>query len=412
MKIAILTTGNEVMAGNIVDSNAAWISDKCWMPGHNVNLHMAVGDNEGDIIGALKYASVLSDVVILSGGLGATVDDITLESASKYFDLPMELHEDIWHGIQAFFKEINRVCSENNKKQAYLPKGAKALQNSIGTAPGVQINHKGVEYFFVPGVSKEMKHIFNDSIFTWLEEKSETPGYYQRFLRCFGLPEATFDQMIRDVKHDGVDLSFRVHFPEVKIKLISRAKDQNDAKNQVDKVTSLIKEKIGDFIYAEDDIELEEVVGNILIDKGYELVVAESCTGGLIANRITNVPGSSEYFDRGFVTYSNRAKRDNLGVPEDTLVKHGAVSSDTVKAMAGGAIKKSVADIALAVTGIAGPKGGTKEKPVGTVFIAVAGSKGIVSRHYFYPRGREWFKEIVAETALDMLRRYLLDLEI
>ena len=157
MKIADLTTGNEIVAGNIVDSNATWISDKCGMLGHDVNLHMAVGDNEDDIISAPKYASVLSDVVIISGGLGATVDDITLECAAKFFGLEMVCHEDIWEGIKDFFKEINRVCSENNKKQAYLPKGARALQNDVGTAPGVQINNKGTEYFFVPGVPSEMK---------------------------------------------------------------------------------------------------------------------------------------------------------------------------------------------------------------------------------------------------------------
>lgn len=412
MKIAILTTGNEIMAGNITDSNAAWISDKCWMLGHRVSLHMAVGDNEAELTGALKYAADHSDIVIVTGGLGATVDDITLATAAKLLGLKMEFHEDVWCEIKNFFKEINRVCSENNKKQAYMPQGAKELKNRVGTAPGIRLNHKGKEYLFLPGVPEELKQIFNDFIFSWIKEKSDMPGYYEKYIRLFGLPEATYDQMIQDIEYEGVDLNFRVHFPEAKIKLAGRAEEKEMAKYQVDKAVTLIKEKLGDFIYAEDDIELEEVVGNILINKEYELVVAESCTGGLIANRLTNVSGSSAYFDRGFVVYSNKSKRDNLGVPEETLTRFGAVSSEAALAMSEGAISKSVADIALAVTGIAGPTGGTKEKPVGTAYVAVTGPKGSVCRHYVYPRSRKQFKEIVAETALDMLRRYLLDLEI
>lgn len=409
MKIAILTTGDEIMSGNIVDSNAAWISDRCWSLGCDVVLHMAVRDRSEDIIDMMKTASARADVIIVSGGLGATVDDITLEAASKFFKRKMVFHEDIWTGIKDFFKRINGVCSENNKKQAYMPEGASALENRVGTAPGVRIEKSGVLYFFVPGVPKEMKQIFGDSIFPWLKEKSETPGYCEKFLRCFGLPEATFDQMISGVKHEGVDFSFRVSFPDVRIKLVSRSDDLKKSKKLVDDAAGKIREKIGEYIYGEDNESLEVVVGNLLINKKYKLAVAESCTGGLITSRLTDVPGSSAYLDRGFVTYSNDAKEDELGVRKEIIKAHGAVSAECAAHMAAGALKKSGADVALAVTGIAGPAGGTKEKPVGTVHIAIAGPKGAVHQQYFFPRARIEFKEIVSLTALDMLRRYLLE---
>lgn len=413
MRIAVLTTGDEIMAGNIVDSNAAWISDKCWLLGHKVVLHMGVGDDAVAIGEAVKECGAKADAVIVSGGLGATVDDITLESAARGLGLEMVLHDDVWNGIKDFFKQVNRVCSENNKRQAYLPKGATALVNRVGTAPGIQLKHNGVEYFFVPGVPKEMKQIFEDSIFPWLEKHIDVPShcYFQKFLRCFGLPEATFDQMIKGVEHEGVALSFRVSFPDVKIKLVARSKNEKESKRSVEKASADIRKILGDFVYGEDDETLEVVVGNLLKNNKYSLATAESCTGGLISDLITNVPGASHYYKRGFITYSNEAKIADLGVPKDVIDKHGAVSEETAVAMAEGARHKSGADVALAVTGIAGPSGGTKEKPVGTVHIAVAGPKGTVERHYVYPRDRISFKEIVAAQALDVLRRYLAGLE-
>lgn len=408
MNIAILTTGDEVMAGNIADTNAAWLSDKCWLMGHIVILHLAVGDDKNAISDALKYASKKADVIIVSGGLGPTVDDITIESASKFFNLKMVLNEKVWNGIKTFFKKINRECSPNNKRQAMLPQGAIPLENSVGTAPGLRLSHHNVEYFFVPGVPKEMKHIFKDSISPWLKENSETSGYHQKFLKCFGLPEATFDEMIKGVEFKGVNLSFRVSFPEVNIKLVSRMKDQGLAEEAVERAADKIKEILGIYIYAENDVSLEETVGNILKSKGIKLALAESCTGGLIANRITNISGASEYFERGNITYSNASKTELLGVSEDIIKKYGAVSHEVATAMAGGALAKSNAQVSLAVTGVAGPNGGSKEKPVGTVYIAIDGPNGTICKKHLYPRDRLGFKDIVATLALDMLRRYLL----
>lgn len=412
MRIAILTTGNEIMAGNVIDSNAAWLSDKCWLLGHNVALHMGVGDNEDDIIESLEYASKRVDCVIVSGGLGATVDDITLQAAANFFDRIMVYHEDIWEGIKAFFQKINRVCSENNKKQAYLPDGAVALENKLGTAPGVKIKYNDVDYYFVPGVPKEMKQIFDDSIYPWLKEHSVSGGYYQKFLRCFGLPEATFDQMISKIDFKDVELSFRVSFPEIKIKLVARSAVVEEAKKRVEDAADSIRKVLGNYVYGEDEMPLAEIAGNLLKNKGYRLSVAESCTGGIIASQVTDIPGSSEYFERGYVTYSNRAKVQNLGVSEETLKKYGAVSEEVVKEMASGVKRVSGTDIGIAVTGIAGPGGGSKEKPVGTVYLAIDGPNGVKVSQFLYPRERTWFKELVATTSLDMLRRYLLGIDL
>ena len=408
MKVAVLTTGNELLAGNIVDSNAAWISDKCWMLGHQVVRHLTVGDDPSDISDALHQLSNVADVVLVSGGLGATVDDITIETAAKAFGLKMVLDQEVWKGIQDFFDKVGRDCTGNNKKQALLPEGASPLTNCVGTAPGVQLTHENVVYFFVPGVPREMVQIFDDSILPWLKKHADRAGYHQLFLKCFGLPEATFDELISDIKLDGVDLSFRVSFPEVKIKLVARG---DAAQKKVENAASQIRDRLGYHIYGTDDDLLEEVVGELLIKNGYKLAVAESCTGGLILNRLTDIAGSSRYVERGFVTYSNESKMEALGVSEDDLKKYGAVSEEVAIQMAEGALEESMADVALSVTGIAGPTGGTPEKPVGTVHIALAGPNGTMHKRYFYSRDRLAFKSLVSTMALDMIRRYLLDLE-
>lgn len=409
LNIAIVTTGDEVMAGNIPDTNATWISDRCWMLGHTMTLHMAVGDNTAAIGNAVIYAASKADVVIVSGGLGATVDDITLASAADALKLKMIYHENIWKEIQEFFDRVGRDCAENNKRQAYMPEGAKALPNKLGTAPGIWLNHNGKDYFFLPGVPKEMKYIFDNSIFPWLAKHSGRPAYFQKFLKCFGLPEATFDAMISDLKFEGINLSFRVTFPETKIKLVARSESEEESKELVAKAADKIRERLGSHVYGEDEETLEEVVGNLLISKKYNLAIAESCTGGMIANMITNVAGSSSYFERGYVTYSNESKIELLGVKPAVIKEHGAVSKETAIAMAEGARKMSKADIAVSVTGIAGSTGGTPEKPVGTVYIAIAGPKGTIVKHYIYSRERIWFKKLVSAGALDMVRRYLIE---
>lgn len=403
MKIAIVTTGDEIMSGNVVDTNSSWIADKCWMFGHKVVWHGGVGDFADAIGDACRLASERAEVVFVTGGLGATLDDITVESAAKAFNKKMVLHEDIWKDIQEFFKKNGRECTENNKRQAYIPEGGKPLTNKVGTAPGVQVKLGSAIFFFLPGVPRELFQIFNDSISPWLKERSTEQNYSQKFLKCFGIPEASFDERLKGIELGDVRMSFRVTFPEVKIKLVQRKGDVS----QIKSVEKKIREKIGDYIFGVDDETIASVVGGLLKKKGCKIATAESCTGGMIANMLTNIPGASDWFDRGVVSYSNESKIEILKVKKETIQKFGAVSEECAKEMAEGAKRISGASFGLAVTGIAGPTGGSKNKPIGTVHIALASDRGTRHVHYCHPRDREIFKVLVAYEALEMLRREL-----
>lgn len=405
MKIAIATTGDEIMSGNVVDTNFAWIADKCCLLGHDVVWHGGVKDRADTIGDLCRLASERADVVFVTGGLGATADDITVQSAVKAFGKKMILHEEVWYGIQDFFKKAGRECTENNKRQAYIPDGGKPLVNKVGTAPGVQVKLGKAVFFFLPGVPKELYQIFNDSILPWLNEKSGKIVYSQKFLRCFGIPEASFDERLKGLDLGDVRMSFRIAFPEVKIKLVASGQG-----SVISGVERKIKERIGEYVFGVDDETMEAVVGKLLKNKKYTIAIAESCTGGLIANLITNVSGASCWFERGVVSYSNKSKVEVLGVKEDTIKKFGAVSEQCAGEMAEGIRKISGVTLGLSVTGIAGPSGGTKEKPVGTVYIALATPTGTRHISYCHPKDREAFKQLVAYEALDLVRRYLLEL--
>lgn len=408
MKIAIVTTGDEIMSGNVVDTNSAWLADKCWMLGHEVVWHGGVGDDKKDIGDACRLASERAEIVFVTGGLGATLDDITVESAAVAFGKKMVIQEDIWKGIQDFFKRIGRECSENNKRQAYLPEGGLPLANTVGTAPGVQVKLGDAEFFFLPGVPKELFQIFNGSILPWLKEKAGNIFYAQRFLRCFGLPEASFDERLKGLELGDVRMSFRVTFPEVRIKLVARIKNSELRIKKLSEIEKEIRDRIGEYIFGVDDETIAEAVGKKLTESKHRIAVAESCTGGLICNMITNVSGSSKWFERGIVCYSNESKVQNLGVNEAVIKKYGAVSEECAKEMAEGVRKISGADIGLAVTGISGPTGVSPQKPVGTVHIALASSQGVSHVKYVQPREREAFKLLVAYQTLDLVRRNLI----
>ena len=403
MKIAIVTTGDEIMSGNVVDTNSAWLADKCWMLGHEVVWHGGVPDREDAIGEMCKLAAEYAEIVFVSGGLGATLDDITVESAAKAFGKKLILHEDIWNGIQAFFKKVGRECTDNNKRQSYIPEGGKPLTNRVGTAPGVQVKLGPAIFFFLPGVPRELYQIFNDSIFPWLKEKAGEHIYSQKFLRCFGIPEASFDERLKGLELGDVRMSFRASYPEVKIKLVIGKTEE-----ELKKTEMLIRKRLGDHIFGENDDTLEAVVGKLLQKKKMTLAVAESCTGGRIANLLTDVPGASQWFERGIISYSNVSKTDMLGVKEETIKEHGAVSEECAKEMAEGVRKVSGASLGLSVTGVAGPSGGTKENPLGTVHIALASESRTRHISYYHPRERDLFKALTSYEALDLVRRYLL----
>ncbi len=409
MKIEILTTGDEILQGIIVDTNSAWISEKCQMLGHEVTSHITVGDDEKAIADALKLSANRADCIIVSGGLGPTVDDITVEAAAKAFDKKLILDEDVLSEIKSFFERVGRPMAKTNEKQAMIPEGGKALANKVGTAPGIQVKLGRAECFFLPGVPRELYQIFDDSVFPWLK-KHVTGACESHVLRCFGLPEAAIDEKLQGVNLFGARLSFRVKFPEILLKLVSRADAHADACRAVEQAAAAIKERLGHVVYGEGETSLAEVVSRMLREKKMMIAVAESCTGGLIASLFTDVPGSSDCFERGIVSYSNQAKQDLLGVSMETLRANGAVSRECAMAMAEGVRKLSGAAIGIATTGIAGPGGGTPEKPVGTVHMAIATPEKTEAFEYSFAGDRERLKLMFAATAVNMVRKYLLSL--
>lgn len=376
MKVAIVTTGDEIMAGNVVDTNASWMSDHCWRLGAKVVWRFAVADDLQAIGEACKLAGQKADVVLVSGGLGPTIDDITLEAVAKAF----------------------------KKKRLGVP-----IPNNVGTAEGCQAKlGKGV-FFFLPGVPKELYPMFEDFVLPWIKKRLGGKILYQeKILKCFGVREAILDERLRGISLGDVRLSFRVRFPEVWLKLVCWGKERAKIVKEIKAVKKEIYNQIGESIFGEDTTTLPQTVGELLKSRRETLSIAESCTGGAIADAITNVSGSSHYFERGVVAYSNRSKIETLGVRTKTLEKFGSVSSAVVKEMASGVRKISGTTYGLAVTGIAGPTGGSKEKPVGTVFIALATPKKTEVQHFCFERDRVEFKQLVTATALNWLRKELL----
>jgi len=410
MDIEIITTGNEILIGRVVDSNKAWVAERCQMLGHKVVRHTSVGDDEQAIGDAMQAACRRADCVIVSGGLGPTSDDITVEAAAKAFGVTLYRDEDVVETIQDFFHRRDREMSDSNLKQAMIPEGGEVLPNKVGTAPGIRVKLGDAWTIFLPGVPKELYQIFNDSVMPWLASESNQ-RFVQKILRCFGQPEADIAQQLGDLKLGNVELAYQVKYPDVLLRLVAYDADEQKAKTHLEDAARRIYERIGSLIYAEGEDKMPKVVGSMLRDAGMNLATAESCTGGELASMMIDISGASEYFDRGFITYSNASKMQLLGVSEETLRANGAVSRETAMAMAEGARRAAGTNLGIALTGIAGPGGATPDKPVGTVYIALATPDGTDCHHYVFARDRIWFKKMAATAALNMIRRYLLSIK-
>ncbi len=408
-KIEVITIGDEVLSGVIVDTNFAWLADLFWSMGYDLHWHTTVGDEPKEITEALLNAVGRSQAVIVTGGLGPTTDDITIEVAAKAFGLPLILDKIALQTIRESFKKIGREMTPNNQKQAMLPEGSRIIPNKVGTAPGCHVTYKNTHFFFLPGVPKEMKPQFEDSVLpTLFQLDSEKKKFCQKVLRCFGAPEATIGQKLEGIEVKGIDLAYRVSFPEIFLRISARGADSKKLEKKVTDVEQEIRRRLGELVYGEGSETFSSVVGRMLVDRKGTLSVAESCTGGELANLITDAPGSSRYFERGVVTYSNQSKMDLLNVPESLLKTFGAVSSETAVAMAKGVRRLAKTTYGIGVTGIAGPEGGSIEKPVGTVHIALDLESGSTERELHFPADRERFKKVVAFAALDLLRKKLL----
>lgn len=406
-----IAIGNELISGSIVDTNSSFISRQFALFGLDVRYHTAVGDDFEDIQWALRTAGQRSDVAVICGGLGPTADDITTEAAARCLGTDLVLDETALEALRRRFQRMGLEMTPNNEKQARFPRGATVMINPWGSAAAFMIRNGRCLQFFLPGVPQELESLLLQEVIPRIQAEVH-PGLFflNRSLRIFGLSESKIDQMLSHINWntDQVRLASLPHFPEIELKITSRGSTEAEARMALEEMEGRICRVLEDYIFAVDLGTMEGSIGELLRERGWRLAVAESCTGGLIGHRITQVSGSSDYFDRGFVTYSNRSKTELLGVPEDILQRYGAVSKPAAQAMARGARERSASHVGLATTGIAGPTGATPEKPVGTVFVAIDTAEASVCKHYQFRGDRNRIKTITAQVALDLLRRFLL----
>lgn len=395
MKAEILATGDEILTGAVIDSNSAHIAQELQEAGIEVVRHGCVGDDIEAIATILKEISTRADMAVVTGGLGPTLDDITAEAAARAA------------GVELVFDREAMSC------QAMLPEGAECLFNSVGTAPGFVLRTGRCVFFFLPGVPSEMRRMFSGGVLPWIDklQKGERSFSLVKTISTFGLTEASVNERLAGLteKFSGIKLGLRARFPVIYVKLYVRGKDKERADILLEKASEFVLNKIGEFAFSADGESMETVAGSLLRKEKVTIAVAESCTGGLISNLLTNVPGSSDYFLFSGVTYSNKAKIKVLGVSEATLKKYGAVHEETAKEMADGVRRIAGATYGISTSGIAGPGGGTNEKPVGTVCIGIATADSVEAyRLNFQFNERLRNKMIFAITALDLLRQKLL----
>jgi len=411
MKIGILTIGNELMNGRTADTNSSFIAQEINLQGWQVETMMSAGDDFAAIKSRLHYLLTFTDAVICTGGLGPTADDITTAAVAKAFDLSLHTDEKVLARLKEIFIQYNLRWTENNAKQALFPYGAEVIPNPIGTAAGFALQVKDKLVFVIPGVPSETHRMLPEGVIPILRRHFPQPVAHtiKQTVKTFGLSEAAVDEKLADFNFEalGVSVGFYPVFPENHLVLIARAASQEEAQSNLQKAVDEVTARLSACIFSYGEQTLEEIIAAALTEKKLTISVAESCTGGLIAHRLTDVSGSSVYFDRGLITYSNEAKISMLGVGADIIEKHGAVSEETARLMAEGVRKLAGTDLGLSATGIAGPTGGSKEKPVGTVYLALASANETVCRHYRFRWDRKRNKLVSSEAALMMLKNYL-----
>lgn len=411
MKAEVLTIGDELLRGEIVDSNKSFLSDRLLQLDIETRFHSTVADDPADIRDSLVRATDRCEVVLVSGGLGPTRDDITVETLAATFGRSLFLDQDSLDSLEKFFSRLGREMSDLNRKQAYFPEGAEILLNPIGTAPGCMLEVAGSVIFCMPGVPRELYLMMDEQVLPRISTRLSSKTVVRaRLLRTFGIGESNLDEKLGDLARNDRDLKlgFRTSFPDNYIRPVIKSNDEASAVKKLDAICASIKERLGELVYAEGETSMEEVVGQLLISANKTLATAESCTAGLIAHKITEVPGSSSYFLGGVAAYANEAKQKFLGVENDLLSRHGAVSREVACAMAEGARTRFGSDIAVSTTGISGPGGGSEEKPVGLVFIGLADASGSEAYSFVISLDRKRHRELSAQLALDWVRRKLL----
>lgn len=410
----ILSTGDEIRSGAVIDSNSAHIAGTLEETGIHVTRHTCVGDDKSALTAVIVEIARRADVLIVTGGLGPTIDDMTAEAAAAAAGVTLRLDDAALKSIEAFFSKRNYPMSPSNRKQALLPGGSKPLNNPIGTAPGFHLDIGRCRCFFLPGVPLEMRRMLGESVIPALEQLPDRQGEHRtiRIVSTFGLTESATGERLDgfEALFPEIKLGLRVMFPEIQIRLYGQSQKEKQLEDQIARALDWIEDRLGTHIISLNGASMEAVVAEYLTRRQETVAVAESCTGGLISHQLTNVPGSSAFFLLAGITYSNQAKIDLLGVSRTTLACVGAVHEETVKEMAAGARRLAGATYGIATSGIAGPDGGSTEKPVGTVCIGLATPQKVMGRRFLFKfDDRRKNKHIFASTALNLLRRELVD---
>ncbi|MGD0677969.1 MAG: competence/damage-inducible protein A [Polyangiaceae bacterium] len=406
MTCAVLSIGTELTRGELVNTNGSWLSAELTAIGFEVVENLVVDDDRGRIADALQRLAPRVRVIVATGGLGPTTDDVTTESVAAALRCNLLRDADSLDHIRRRFERAGRTMSASNAKQADFPEGADILANAIGTAPGFGVRLGECVAYFMPGVPGEMKRMFEGQVVPRIRALAPN-NLFQSRLRTFGLPESEVGERLAGVEaaFPGTTIGYRAHFPEIEVKVLARSGSHAAARDLCEQTTSVVRARLGAYVYGDSDDTFAGLVGRALRARGFTLAIAESCTGGLVGHMLTREPGASDFLLLDAVTYANSAKSRVLGVDEQTIRWHGSVSAEVAGAMARGARQIAGADIGLSLTGVAGPSGGTEEKPVGTVYIAVAGLDGAIDVHHeVFGGSRERIQTLASYAGLNMVR--------
>ena len=421
MKAIVITIGDEILIGQIINTNASWLSSELFFLGIHVERQITVPDIEKEIIKEFSDAYKKYNIIIVTGGLGPTHDDITKTCISKFFKSPLVLDKKVLRDVKSIFRRRKIPMAENNISQAMIPLISTPLTNKAGTAPGILIDRNKTIFCAMPGVPHEMKYICQHSLFPYIKKKYKNSKnkkiLLQKTIHTIGISESllyhkigAITDIVKKEKNSEVKLAFLPSNFEVRLRITVDAVDINSARKLISSSLNKLKDKVGRYIYSTDESAIEKVVGALLKKKGLKLSIAESCTGGLIASKITDVNGSSNYFLEGMVCYTNQSKERLLGVKRTTLKAGGAVSEQVAIEMAEGIRKKSNSDVAVSTTGITGPTGATREKPVGLVWIGYSDKEKSFAKKFVFVKDRLRNKEMMSKTAIELLRKELLSI--
>jgi nicotinamide-nucleotide amidase len=411
MKAHIITIGDEILIGQTLNTNAAFIGEMLTQLQIKISSTSVVPDDETIIIQEFKRVMDTNDVILVTGGLGPTHDDVTRKCVVEFFETELKENAEVLSDVKSFFEARGRVLTDTNRAQALVPKIAMPIRNNKGTAPGFWIEQKNKIFVCMPGVPYEMKNMMEYFVLPKLEERLEKNSFIViKNLLTTGIPESMLYDRLGNMDEllQGAKMAFLPSQFGVKLRITVEYPTEKEANNRLDEIEQIIRSKVGRHIYGKEDDTLESVIAKILLERGLRIAVAESCTGGLINYRLTNISGSSEYLDRGVVSYSNASKVELLHVDENTIQKNGAVSIEVARQLAEGVKAISGVDIGLAVTGIMGPTGGTENKPVGLVYIGICDEKLCTAKEFRFGDDRLLNKDRTAQAALEMLRRNLL----